>query len=92
MVDPRSTSSKRKQTLVQLNEELVAALDREAASEGVNRSELIRRALVAFLEARRNEAIDAQYARAYTQVPQASDDLEALAEASAREMILEEPW
>lgn len=80
----------RQQVLVQLDDELLAALDERAASEGVSRSELLRRlarrGLGSDLEARVDDAITEGYRR----VPaQPGDELvRALAIAS----IEAEPW
>lgn len=60
----------RKQVIVQLDDKLVAELDKVASREGVSRSELIRRAAAALLESRRIGALERRLVKAYTDVPQ----------------------
>jgi metal-responsive CopG/Arc/MetJ family transcriptional regulator len=60
----------RKQVIVQLDERMVKALDKEARRMGVSRSELIRRGVGALLEAGSEaEAVRAMI-RAYMEAPQ----------------------
>jgi metal-responsive CopG/Arc/MetJ family transcriptional regulator len=79
----------RQQTLVQLSEELVAALDQRAARRGVSRSRLIREAIQDYLMRDADAAIDAAIVDGYTRIPQ-EDDPWAYAEAI--ESIRAEPW
>lgn len=60
----------RKQVIVQLDDNLVAALDKAASQEGVSRSELIRMAALALLEARKIRKLEKKLVDAYTKVPQ----------------------
>lgn len=60
----------RKQVIVQLDDRLVAELDKVASQEGVSRSELIRWAAAALLESRRTRALERRLVKAYTEVPQ----------------------
>jgi predicted transcriptional regulator len=60
----------RKQVLVQLDDELVARLDRLAGRLDVSRSELLRRGAVAVLEAARLADADREFAAAYRRHPQ----------------------
>ena len=73
------TGVTRKQVLVQLDDELVARLDTAAEALDRNRSELIREALAAYLDAGREAAWDARTIRAYLDVPEDPADLEAFA-------------
>jgi metal-responsive CopG/Arc/MetJ family transcriptional regulator len=59
----------RKQVLVQLDDELVAELDRWAARDEVSRSELIRRAVAAHLSDLDREEQDRTTVEAYERVP-----------------------
>ena len=79
----------RKQTLVQLTDELLATLDSRAAREGRSRSDLIREAVSGYLAGSPEADIDRQIVESYTREPQ--DDL-LLAEWAARTMIADEPW
>lgn len=60
----------RRQVIVQLNDKLVAELDRAAAQEGVSRSELIRMAARALIEARKIRRLEKELVDAYTKIPQ----------------------
>jgi metal-responsive CopG/Arc/MetJ family transcriptional regulator len=60
----------RKQVIVQLDEALVAKLDKEARRERVSRSELIRRGAMALLEARRIARQERRFIESYSRVPQ----------------------
>ena len=61
----------RKQVLVQLDDRLVAELDRWAARSEVSRSELIRRAVATHLRDRDREEQDRTTVEAYERVPDA---------------------
>lgn len=77
---------RRTQTLVQLTDDLLAALDQRAAATGRSRSDLIREAIQDYLgEDDADRAIIAGYRR----VPQETDPW---AEALARDSIATEPW
>ncbi len=60
----------RKQVIVQLDDALVAELDTIAARESVSRSELLRAAAHALIEARRIRELDMKLVEAYKKVPQ----------------------
>ena len=77
----------RRQTLVQLNDALLAALDQEAAATGRSRSELIREAIARYLA--ESSDVDRRIVEAYRRTPQTPD---AWAEKLARESIADEPW
>lgn len=67
---PYGTEMTRKQVIVQLDDRLVAELDKAAKQEGVSRSELLRTAATALLEARRVRSLDRKLVEAYEQLPQ----------------------
>lgn len=81
----------RKQTLVQLSEELVTQLDREAARRGVSRSALIREAIEGHLEDRIKAEMIEQYLDGYRRSPETEEEM-GWAEQAAIEAIEEEPW
>ena len=60
----------RRQVLVQLDDDLVARLDRLAAQRGTNRSELLRRGAVAVLDAEELRQADEQLQLSYRFTPQ----------------------
>lgn len=79
----------RTQTLVQLSDDLIALLDREAGRRGLSRSALIRQVLRDHLES--EVIVGAAIVNGYTRVPQATPDawgsLDDLADISARETL-----
>jgi metal-responsive CopG/Arc/MetJ family transcriptional regulator len=81
----------RTQTLVQLSEELLRRLDERAAREGRSRSALIRDAIEEYLYDEAKAKIDREIIEGYERIPETEEEMR-WAEASAREMIREEPW
>jgi predicted transcriptional regulator len=81
----------RTQTLVQLSDSLVAALDERAARERRSRSDLVREALERYLVADLEAQVDRQVVEGYRRIPPGADE-EAWARIAARAMIEEEPW
>ncbi|MDQ3574242.1 MAG: ribbon-helix-helix domain-containing protein [Actinomycetota bacterium] len=80
----------RVQTIVQLNRDLLALLDREATRRGVSRSALVRTALEEFLHADRERMISERIVDGYTRIPPgAADDwgdLEAMTERATTDL------
>jgi len=60
----------RREVLVQLDDELIERLDRLAAEQGTNRSELLRRGAAAVLEAAELAAADRALQESYRRIPQ----------------------
>jgi len=60
--------------MVQLSDQLVTALDREAARRSTSRSDLIRRVLREFLAAHEEAAISRQIVEGYARIPPATPD------------------
>ncbi len=79
----------RRQSLVQLSDELIALLDERAAKSGQSRSALIRSAVERYLASDVDGAIDVALVAAYRSVPQDEDPWIDLA---ARAAIRAEPW
>jgi predicted DNA-binding protein len=81
----------RAETMVQLTDELRQRLDEEAGRRGVSRSAVIREALTAYLAESSEAAIARKIVEGYTRIPQSTPDgwgdLDALHEASTREML-----
>lgn len=73
----------RKQVIVQLDDELVAQLDQAARSARVSRSELIRRMIAAWFDARRIARLDREYAEGYRRFPEDAALGESLARLAA---------
>jgi metal-responsive CopG/Arc/MetJ family transcriptional regulator len=80
----------RRQTLVQLSDELLALLDERAAKNGTSRSELIRAAIERELADDLEAEIDREIVEGYTRIP--AGELDGWAEAAALESIRAEPW
>ncbi|MEY2460465.1 MAG: hypothetical protein QOG30_2295 [Acidimicrobiaceae bacterium] len=73
----------RRQVLVQLDDDLVKRLDRLAAKQGTNRSELLRRGAAAVLEAAERVDADRALQAAYRRLPQDPDLVAAAARLAA---------
>ncbi len=65
----------RRQILVQLSDELVALLDREAERRSVSRSVVIREAVEQHTRDEREAEIDRQIVDGYTRIPQEPDPM-----------------
>jgi metal-responsive CopG/Arc/MetJ family transcriptional regulator len=78
----------RRQTLVQLSDELLERLDSYRAREGRSRSEVVREAIESYLAHDREAEIDRLLVDAYTRQPPE----EVWNEQTAKQMIAAEPW
>ena len=79
----------RTQTLIQLTDRLLAALDQYAAQAGRSRSDVIRSAIERYLDEVVQDEIDRAMIDGYRRVPQEPDPY---VEAAARDSIAAEPW
>ena len=80
----------RRQTLIQLDDARIAALDQRAAASGKSRSELIRDAIDLLLGTGDTAAVDANIVEGYTRVPPEEPD--AFTVEAALASIRAEPW
>jgi Arc/MetJ-type ribon-helix-helix transcriptional regulator len=80
----------RRQTLVQLDDARIAALDQRAAATGRSRSDLIREAVDLLLATGDEAAIDAAILAGYERHPAPEPD--AWTVRSAIASVKEEPW
>jgi len=80
----------RRQTLIQLDDARIAALDERAAASGKSRSQLIREAIDMLLATGDAAAIDAAIVAGYERHP--APPVDAFTIALARASIREEPW
>jgi metal-responsive CopG/Arc/MetJ family transcriptional regulator len=78
----------RKQTLVQLTDELIGRLDARSAADGRSRSEVVREAIEQYLAADREAEIDRLLTEAYTRQP----PRDVWGDQAARDLVAEEPW
>jgi Arc/MetJ-type ribon-helix-helix transcriptional regulator len=67
---PMMFTMARKQVIVQLDDKLVAELDKAAKQDGVSRSELLRAAAAALLDARKVRSLEQRLVDAYREKPQ----------------------
>lgn len=81
----------RTQTIVQLNEALLARLDERAARESRSRSALIRAAIERYLEDELAAEVDRRIVEGYARLPQTAAE-DAWAVAGAHDAVAEEPW
>jgi predicted transcriptional regulator len=84
------TTMARRQTLIQLDDARIAALDQRAAASGRSRSDLIREAIDLLLETGDPAAIDAAIAAGYERQPASEPDAWTVLGATAA--IRAEPW
>jgi metal-responsive CopG/Arc/MetJ family transcriptional regulator len=87
----RSRTVARKQVLVQLDDHLVAGLDRRASEAGISRSELIRRSIARHLRDLDWEEADEAAIRAYTEHPEDPREEPALDQLMV-EVLGDEVW
>lgn len=80
----------RKETLVQLTDELLRALDSEAARQGKSRSAVVREAVTKYLAESSEAEISRQIVDGYTRIPPGTPDewgdLEAQLDSNRRAM------
>jgi metal-responsive CopG/Arc/MetJ family transcriptional regulator len=80
----------RRQTLIQLDDARLAALDQRAGLTGKSRSELIREAIDLLLGSGDAAAIDAAIVEGYRKHP--PGELDAWTAAAARGVLADDPW
>ncbi len=77
--------------MVQLTDDLLRLLDREAARTGVSRSEVIRTAVAAYLSESREAELSRRIVEGYRRVPPHTPDewgdLDAMSEVGTRETL-----
>ncbi len=81
----------RTQTMVQLNRALLEILDARAARDGISRSQLIRDAVMSYLERDAETAALQRVVDGYARIPETDEELLA-AHDDARALVDEEPW
>jgi len=77
--------------MVQLNRSLLDLLDARAARDGVSRSQLIRDAVQAYLDADMEAAALQRVVDGYARTPETDEELRS-AHDDARKLVAEEPW
>ena len=81
----------RQQTLVQLNDELIRALDERAVRDRRSRSFVIREALEQYLHDEMRAEIGRRIVEGYRRIPETDEEL-AWADENGRQMLEDESW
>jgi len=76
---------------ISLPEEVLAAVERERRNSRESRSQFFRRAAETLLRRQREQEMSEQYIRAYQQIPETGEEVEA-ARRAASNILSEEPW
>jgi metal-responsive CopG/Arc/MetJ family transcriptional regulator len=76
---------------ISLPEDVLAAIERERRGSGESRSEFFRRAVETLLRRQREQEMNELYVRAYQQMPETEEEVEA-ARRAASNILTEEPW
>lgn len=82
----------RRQTLVQLTDEIVSELDELAARDKRSRSELIRQAIEELLHAEREREYDRQIVEGYTRLPTTEEEMRWAEDNTRRLLDEEDGW
>ena len=83
--------SKTAKIAISLPEEVLLTVELERKQIGESRSQFFRRAVECLLQTRKEREASAQYVRAYRQVPETKEEIDA-ARKSASVILSEEPW
>lgn len=76
---------------ISLPKEVLAAVEQARKDNGESRSEFFRRAAETLLRRRREQEMNELYIRAYQQMPETEEEVEA-ARRAASNILAEEPW
>ena len=76
---------------ISLPEEVLTAVEREREESGESRSQIFRRAVELLLRQRKEREMSERYIRAYLQVPETKEEIDA-ARHAASIILAEEPW
>ncbi len=76
---------------ISLPEEVLVSVERERRNSGESRSQFFRRAVEALLRRQQEQEMSAQYIRAYQQIPETEEEIEA-ARHAASDILAKEPW
>ena len=83
--------SKTTKIAISLPEELLTAVEQEREESGESRSQFFRRAVELLLRSRQERERSEQYIRAYQEMPETPEEVDA-ARSSASTILAEEPW
>jgi metal-responsive CopG/Arc/MetJ family transcriptional regulator len=76
---------------ISLPEDVLAAVERERKGSGESRSQFFRRAAEALLRRQQEQEMADLYLRAYQEMPETEEEVEA-ARRAASNILAEEPW
>jgi len=76
---------------ISLPEEVLVSVEQERKNSGESRSEFFRRAVEALLRRQQEQKMSEQYIRAYQQIPETEEEIEA-ARHAASNILAKEPW
>jgi len=76
---------------ISLPEEVLAAVEQARKDNGESRSEFFRRAAETLLRRQREQKMNELYMRAYQQMPETEEEVEA-ARRAASNILAKEPW
>jgi len=76
---------------ISLPEEVLVSVERERRNSGESRSQFFRRAVEALLRRQQEQEMSEQYIRAYQQIPETEEEIEA-ARHAASDILAKEPW
>jgi metal-responsive CopG/Arc/MetJ family transcriptional regulator len=76
---------------ISLPEEVLAAVEQARKDNGESRSEFFRRAAETLLRRQREQKMNELYIRAYQQMPETEEEVEA-ARRAASNILAKEPW
>jgi len=76
---------------ISLPEEVLTAVEREREESGESRSQIFRRAVNLLLRQQKEREMSELYIRAYQQVPETKEEVDA-ARRAASTILAEEPW
>ena len=76
---------------ISLPEAVLDAVEKEREGSGESRSEFFRRAVEALLRQQREKELSERYVRAYQNLPESPEEVEA-ARKAAGSILAEEPW
>ena len=83
--------SKTSKIAISLPQEILDAVERERDQRGESRSQFFRRAVETLLRHQQEQELSEQYIRAYQQMPETTEEVEA-ARRAASTILAEEPW
>lgn len=76
---------------ISLPEEVLVSVEQERKNSGESRSQFFRRAVEALLRRQQEQEMSEQYIRAYQQIPETEEEIEA-ARHAASNILAKEPW